>query len=72
MSTAPGSHASSITGLARTIVFAAFIAVLGIFPGIYAGGSGVPIVLQNVGPLLAGTVLGAPCQPWSPARSWGI
>jgi len=40
-------------------VFAAFIAVLGIFPGIYVGGSGVPIVLQNVGPLLAGGILGA-------------
>lgn len=45
--------------LARTVVFAAFIAVLGIFPGIYAGGSGVPIVLQNAGPLLAGSILGA-------------
>lgn len=45
--------------LARTVVFAAFIAVLGIFPGIHVGGSGVPIVLQNVGPILAGCILGA-------------
>ncbi|MEU6645009.1 biotin transporter BioY [Saccharomonospora sp. NPDC046836] len=47
------------TNLARTVVFAAFIAVLGMFPGIYLGGSGVPIVLQNAGPLLAGAILGA-------------
>lgn len=45
--------------LARTVVFAAFIAVLGIFPGIHLGGSGVPVVLQNAGPLLAGCILGA-------------
>lgn len=44
--------------LARTVVFAAFIAVLGLFPGFYIGASGVPIVLQNVGPVLAGVVLG--------------
>jgi biotin transport system substrate-specific component len=41
------------------VVFAAFIAVLGIFPGLYIGGSGVPIVLQNMGPLIAGAVIGA-------------
>lgn len=45
--------------LARTVVFAAFIAVLGIFPGFYLGGAAVPIVLQNMGPLLAGSILGA-------------
>lgn len=45
--------------LARTVVFAAFIAVLGVFPGIYVGGGAVPIVLQNAGPLLAGSLLGA-------------
>jgi biotin transport system substrate-specific component len=45
--------------LATTVVFAAFIAVLGIFPGLYIGGSGVPIVVQNIGPLLAGAMLGA-------------
>lgn len=44
--------------LARTVVFAAFIAVLGIFPGFYFGGAAVPIVLQNMGPLLAGSILG--------------
>ncbi|MBK1784691.1 biotin transporter BioY [Prauserella sp. ASG 168] len=40
-------------------MFAAFIAVLGIFPGLYLGGSGVPIVIQNAGPVLAGAILGA-------------
>lgn len=43
--------------LARVVVFAAFIAVLGLFPG-FAGVAGVPIVLQNVGPILAGVILG--------------
>nr|CEL16535.1 Substrate-specific component BioY of biotin ECF transporter [Kibdelosporangium sp. MJ126-NF4]CTQ90488.1 Substrate-specific component BioY of biotin ECF transporter [Kibdelosporangium sp. MJ126-NF4] len=41
------------------MVFAGFIAVLGLFPGLYIGGGSVPIVLQNAGPLLAGVVLGA-------------
>lgn len=45
--------------LARTVVFAAFIAVLGLFPGLYLAGAAVPIVLQNAGPLLAGSILGA-------------
>ncbi|MGJ7907295.1 biotin transporter BioY [Actinopolyspora sp. H202] len=40
------------------MVFAAFTAVLGIFPGIYLAGSAVPIVLQNMGPLLCGSLLG--------------
>lgn len=45
--------------LATTVVLAAFIAVLGLFPGIYVGATGVPIVLQNAGPLLAGVLVGA-------------
>lgn len=45
--------------LAYTVVFAAFIAVLGLFPGIYLAGAAVPVVLQNMGPLLAGSLLGA-------------
>ncbi|NYH79951.1 biotin transport system substrate-specific component [Actinopolyspora biskrensis] len=45
--------------LARIVVFAAFTAVLGTFPGIYLAGAAVPIVLQNTGPLLAGSLLGA-------------
>ena len=45
--------------LARTVVFAAFIAVLGLFPGLYLAGAAVPVVLQNMGPLLAGSILGA-------------
>jgi biotin transport system substrate-specific component len=56
--TAPTDR-SPAAALAATVVFAAFIAVLGIFPGLYVGGSGVPIVLQNIGPLLAGALLGA-------------
>ena len=56
----PAAHdRSPAAELATVVVFAAFIAVLGIFPGLYVGGSGVPIVLQNIGPLLAGAVLGA-------------
>jgi biotin transport system substrate-specific component len=43
--------------LARIVVFAAFIAVLGLFPGIPTGGP-VSIVVQNIGPLLAGLILG--------------
>ncbi len=59
MSVVSGSRAPlPATALAQTVVFAAFIAVLGIFPGLYVGGSGVPIVLQNAGPLLAGGILG--------------
>lgn len=45
------------TDVARVVVFAAFIAVLGVFPGI-GGVAGVPIVVQNAGPILAGAVLG--------------
>ncbi|WP_214405006.1 biotin transporter BioY [Pseudonocardia lacus] len=56
--TAPRDR-SPATALATMVVFAAFIAVLGIFPGIYVAASGVPIVLQNAGPLLAGALLGA-------------
>ncbi|MBA8823089.1 biotin transport system substrate-specific component [Saccharopolyspora lacisalsi] len=56
----PGSsNALPAADLARTVVFAAFIAVLGIFPGFYLGGAAVPVVLQNMGPLLAGSILGA-------------
>ncbi len=56
----PGSsNALPAADLARTVVFAAFIAVLGIFPGLYLGGAAVPVVLQNMGPLLAGSILGA-------------
>lgn len=45
-------------GLARIVVFAALIAVLGLFPGIPVGAVAVPIVLQNMGPVLAGVLLG--------------
>lgn len=52
-----GRDALPATNLARTVVFAAFIAVLGLFPGLQV--AAVPIVLQNMGPLLAGSILGA-------------
>ncbi|GAA4550957.1 biotin transporter BioY [Pseudonocardia xishanensis] len=45
--------------LATTVVLAAFVAVLGLFPGIYVGATGVPIVVQNMGPFLAGALVGA-------------
>lgn len=51
--------ATPTANLARTVVFAAFIAVLGLFPGFYLAGAAVPVVLQNMGPLLAGSLLGA-------------
>ena len=51
--------ATPAANLARTVVFAAFIAVLGLFPGFYLAGAAVPVVLQNMGPLLAGSLLGA-------------
>lgn len=54
-----GRAATPAADLARTVVFAAFIAVLGIFPGLYVAGAAVPVVLQNTGPLLAGSILGA-------------
>jgi biotin transport system substrate-specific component len=50
---------SPATDLATTVVFAAFIAVLGLFPGVYVGVTGVPIVVQNMGPFLAGVLVGA-------------
>ncbi|GAB2851106.1 biotin transporter BioY [Actinocorallia aurea] len=53
------SRPSASADLAATVVFAAFIAVLGVFPGINVGGSGVPIVLQNIGPVLVACLLGA-------------
>ncbi|MFR9731574.1 biotin transporter BioY [Saccharopolyspora sp. MS10] len=56
----PGQRTTTpAADLARTVVFAAFTAVLGLFPGLYVAGSGVPVVLQNMGPLLAGSILGA-------------
>lgn len=57
MSESTGRAVAPAADLARTVVFAAFIAVLGIFPGLHW--AAVPIVLQNAGPMLAGSVLGA-------------
>lgn len=55
----PARASSPATDLATTVVFAAFIAVLGLFPGVYVGATGVPIVVQNMGPFLAGVLVGA-------------
>jgi biotin transport system substrate-specific component len=46
------------TDLAQIAVFAAFIAVLGLMPGIYVFGSTVPITLQTLGVMLVGCLLG--------------
>jgi biotin transport system substrate-specific component len=51
--------AAPAADLATTVVLAAFIAVLGLFPGVYVGATGVPIVVQNMGPFLAGVLVGA-------------
>lgn len=45
--------------LAAIAVFAAFVAVLGLMPGIYLFGGGVPITLQTLGVMLVGCLLGA-------------
>lgn len=45
--------------LAYVAVFAAFIAVLGLMPGIYLFGGGVPITLQTLGVMLVGCLLGS-------------
>ncbi|GAA4680270.1 biotin transporter BioY [Pseudonocardia yuanmonensis] len=55
----PARASSPATDLATTVVLAAFIAVLGLFPGVYVGATGVPIVVQNMGPFLAGVLVGA-------------
>lgn len=55
----PARRSSPAADIATVVVFAAFIAVLGLFPGIPVGAAGVPIVVQNIGPLLAGAILGA-------------
>jgi biotin transport system substrate-specific component len=50
---------STSTDLALVAVFAALIAALGLAPPVYAFGSAVPITLQTLGVMLAGSVLGA-------------
>jgi biotin transport system substrate-specific component len=56
--TSDARTSGTAAGLARIVVFAALIAVLGLFPGIPVGAVAVPIVLQNMGPVLAGVLLG--------------
>ncbi|MCW2830474.1 MAG: bioY [Aeromicrobium sp.] len=46
------------TDLALIAAFAALLAVCAIIPGIHVSGSVVPITLQTIGVMLAGTVLG--------------
>jgi biotin transport system substrate-specific component len=45
--------------IALIAVFAALIAALGVAPPVYAFGNAVPITLQTLGVMLAGSVLGA-------------
>jgi biotin transport system substrate-specific component len=55
----PRSRRLLATDLAQIAVFAAFIAVLGLMPGIYLFGSTVPITLQTLGVMLVGCLLGS-------------
>ena len=48
----------SATGLALVAVFVGIIAALGLVPGIVLPGVAVPITLQTLGVMLAGSVLG--------------
>lgn len=50
---------STSADIALIAVFAALIAALGVAPPIYAFGNAVPITLQTLGVMLAGSVLGA-------------
>jgi len=54
----PAKNRLSSRDLALIASFAALVAVLGLPGGIYVGGGAVPIVLQNVGMMLAGSILG--------------
>ena len=58
----------SARDLARIAVFAALTAGMGLIGSIYIGGGLVPITLQTLGVMLAGTVLG----PWRGAASMGL
>ncbi|WP_163511674.1 biotin transporter BioY [Fodinicola acaciae] len=55
----PPSRRLLATDLAQIAVFAAFIAVLGLMPGIYVFSSAVPITLQTLGVMLTGCLLGS-------------
>jgi biotin transport system substrate-specific component len=52
------SRVFSATGLALVAVFVGIIAALGLVPGIVLPGVAVPITLQTLGVMLAGSVLG--------------
>ncbi len=52
-------HRSSASDLALVAVFAGLIAALGAAPPIYAFGLAVPVTLQSMGVMLAGSILGA-------------
>ncbi len=45
--------------LVHVALFAAIVAVLGVFPPLYLAGPAVPITLQSMGVMLAGSILGA-------------
>ncbi|MFJ2029589.1 biotin transporter BioY [Streptosporangium sp. NPDC087985] len=55
----PGRPHRSAQDLALIAVFAGLIAALGVAPPIYLFGGGVPVTLQTLGVMLAGSVLGA-------------
>lgn len=53
-----GSRRFSARDLALVASFAALIAALGLAPGLYLFGSSVPVTLQTLGVMLAGSLLG--------------
>lgn len=55
----PPSRRTTATDLALIAVFAGLIAALGVAPPIYVLGGAVPITLQTLGVMLAGSILGA-------------
>lgn len=56
---APAKHSRfTTTDLALIAAFAALIAACALIPGIHVSGSVVPITLQTIGVMLAGTILG--------------
>lgn len=58
----------STAGLARLVLFAALIAILGLVPAIPLFGGAVPITAQTLGVMMAGAILG----PWRGAASVGL
>lgn len=55
----PASRRMAAADLALIAVFAGLIAALGVAPPIYVLGAAVPVTLQTLGVMLAGSILGA-------------